>query len=147
MTSWDDIRRAVGEAVSGRSESARNALRECWDGTGPGEHAQRCILAHYLADQQDALTAETQWDEIALAEHAHVTDADLALFGVPSAAGFSPSLHLNLGDDYLRGGDVRAARTHLDAARAVEHHLPRTGYGAMIRSGINRLEQRLDQTS
>jgi len=147
MTSWDDITRAVGIAAAGRSDSARRALQTCWDQAGPYEHAQRCIIAHYLADQQDELDAEIAWDETALAEHAHVTDADLAPVGVPSAAGFAPSLHLNLGDDYLRARISHAARTHLEAARATEHLLPDVGYGAMIRAGINRLAQRLDQTS
>lgn len=147
MTSWDEITKAVGGAGAGRSDSARQALQECWDQTGRGEHAKRCILAHYLADQQDDLEAETAWDETALAEHAHVTDTDLTPTGVPSAASFAPSLHLNLGDDYLRAGNAQAAHIHLDAARDAEHLLPDAGYGAMIRGGINRLAQRLNQTS
>ncbi|WP_334138354.1 hypothetical protein [Corynebacterium variabile] len=147
MTSWDDITKAVGGAAVGRSNAARQALQECWDQTNPDDHAQRCIIAHYLADQQDDLEAETRWDETALSEHAHVTDADLKPVGVPSVAGFAPSLHLNLGDDYLRGGNTHAARTHLDAARAAEHLLPDAGYGAMIRGGINSLAGRLDPSS
>ncbi|TLM80855.1 hypothetical protein [Pseudarthrobacter sp. NamE5] len=71
-------------------------------------------------------------------------DADLAPIGVPSAAGFALSLHLNLGDDYLRAGRIEDARAHLEQARRSAGLLSESGYGAMIRGGIQRLSDRID---
>ncbi|WP_374969512.1 hypothetical protein [Terrabacter sp. BE26] len=144
MNNWEDILAAVGQAAAGRSQEAREALADCWGATGEGDYAQRCVIAHYLADQQDCLTDEVTWDERALEAHQHVRDADLVPLGIMSAAAFAPSLHLNLGDGNLRLGNLEAARTHLEAARRAEHFLPCEGYGAMIRGGIDRLAHRLD---
>lgn len=54
-----------------------------------------------------------EWDARALAEHAQVSEAAFAAVGITSAAGFAPSLHLNLGDDHLRAGNIGLAREHL----------------------------------
>ena len=107
--SWEPVLEAVGQAVNGQSEAAKAALEKCWDETVEEDHAQRCVLAHYLADQQENLQSETRWDEQALTEFTHLQDGDLAAIGVPSTAGFAPSLHLNLGDDYLRAGRAQDA--------------------------------------
>jgi hypothetical protein len=83
------------------------------------------------------------WDEVALAEYAHVTDEELAPVGITSAAGLAPSLHLNLGDGYLRQDGVDAAKAQLNAGRQARGALPADGYGALIRSGLDRLEKRV----
>lgn len=141
---WNPILEAVAQAVNGPSESASTALEKCWDDTSPQDHAQRCVLAHYLADQQQDLETETRWDEQALSEFAHVQDGDLAAIGVPSAAGFAPSLYLNLGDDYLRAGCHEKAQAQLAQAQQSVALLPSEGYGAMIRSGVQRLQERIE---
>lgn len=143
MTRWDVVLAAVGTALAGRSDEARLGLETLWSQTDPGDHAQRCVIAHYLADQQGEIADEIRWDQHALDEHGLVADGDLAPVGIPSAAAMLPSLHLNLGDDYRRAGDVAKAREQLLAALASESLLPNDGYGAMIRGGIDRLEQRL----
>ena len=68
---------------------------------------------------------------------------DLRPIGIDSARGFAPSLHLNLGDGYLRRGDVTAARSELEAGRAAAAALDDDGYGALIRSGLDGLAQRI----
>ena len=143
MTSWEEITDAVGAALGGDRALGRHRLLACWEGTVPGEHAHRCVLAHYLADTETDLAAEIAWDEAALAEHAGVRDEDLAPLGIPSARGFAPSLHLNLGDGYLRRGELGAARRHLDLGLAAAEELGTDGYGAMIRSGLDNLGLRL----
>lgn len=144
MGNWGDVLAAVGQAADGRSQEARQALADCWHATGEGDYAQRCVIAHYLADHQDCLADEVTWDQRALDAHQQVQDADLAPVGIASAAAFAPSLHLNLGDGNLRLGNLEAAVDHLEAARQTEHLLPGEGYGAMIRGGIDRLAQRID---
>lgn len=140
---WEPILEAVGQAVNGRSPDARTALEKCWGAASEHDHAQRCVLAHYLADQQEALASETRWDEQALSEFAHLHDDDLAAIGVPSTAGFAPSLHLNLGDDYLRAGRVQDAEDQVARAQQAVALLPEHGYGAMIREGVRRLQERV----
>lgn len=143
VTEWDDILAAVGVALGGERVRGRRDLRACWAGTTAMDHAQRCVLAHYLADLEDDLAAEVAWDEQALAAFAHVSDDDLAPTGVPAATGLAPSLHLNLGDGYLRQGRTTQARDQLAAGLAALDALPEDGYGAMIRRGLTGLEERL----
>ena len=145
MNQWPDILAAIGTALGGAKDEGRQQLLACWDATHLGDHAHRCVLAHYLADLEADLGREIEWDETALAEHAHVQDGDLAAVGIPSARGMLPSLHLNLGDGYLRAGDVATATSHLTEGMAACDALGQDGYGNMIRGGLLRLEQRLDE--
>ncbi len=64
--------------------------------------------------------------------------------GIPAAAGLAPSLHLNLGDGYRRQGRMREAGDELAAGLAASGSLSDDGYGAMVRSGLQRLADRLD---
>lgn len=125
MTDWGDITKAIGLALGGDKHAGRDALLACWAVTTAGDHAQRCVLAHYLADLQSSLDDEVAWDEVALSEHAHVVDENLAPVAVASAA-LAPSLHLNLGDGYLRQGRVGDARTQLVAGMQAGSSLPPT---------------------
>lgn len=102
------------------------------DGLGGGP-LHRCVLAHHLADLQDDVAAELDWDLRAL---------DLA--GDVDARGFTASLQLNVADAYRRLGDVAAARTHATLALAACSELEDDGYGRMIRAGVARLAERLD---
>jgi hypothetical protein len=141
---WTAITDAIGLALSGDRVGGRAALLECWARTAEHDHAQRCVIAHYLADTQDRLEEEVTWDERALAEHGHLRDGDLADLGIPSALAFLPSLHLNLGDGYLRLRDVEQAQLHVRRGLAAADVLDDDGYGAMIRGGLARLQTRLD---
>jgi hypothetical protein len=144
MSGWDDVIAAVGRAQQGQA-GGREALWEQWEATAPGDHAQRCVLAHYLADRERGLADEVAWDEVALREHALLADDALAGIGIPSARGMAPSLHLNLGDGYLRQGRTTEARAQLDAGLAASDALGDDGYGAMIRGGLARLAERLER--
>lgn len=145
MTEWSAVLDAVQLTLSGRHELGEKALRKCWSDTTRSEHAQRCVIAHYLADLQLDVAAEVEWDERALAEFVHVSDADLAPIGVPSAMGFAPSLHLNAGDGCLRMGRVNDAWKHLEAGEQALQVMERDGYLQFIEQGLYRL--RLDMTN
>jgi len=119
-------------------------LDAAWAGTSDVDHAQRCILAHYIADLQDRLDDEIAWDQRALDEFSHLTPDALTPVGIPSTAALAPSLHLNLGDGYQRRGDLDAAREQLVRGLAAVDLLADDGYGAMIRRGLDGLAQRLD---
>lgn len=142
---WTAITSAIGLALGGDRAGGREALLTCWADTAEHDHAQRCVIAHYLADTQDLLADEVAWDERALAEHSDVEDGDLAHLGIPSALGLLPSLHLNLGDGHLRRGDVELAAMHLRRGLAAADVLGDDGYGGMIRGGLTRLQAMLDE--
>lgn len=144
MADWDAVVAAVTTALTGDRDRGREQLLACWTDTVATDHAQRCVLAHYLADLETDLHHEVAWDRAALAEHAHVGDGDLAAIGIPSARGMLPSLHLNLGDGLLRGGDVPGAERHLEAGLAASEALGGDGHAAMIRGGLHRLRDRID---
>ena len=73
-----------------------------------------------------------------------MSDERAAQAGVMSpVAGFYPSLHLNLGECYLKLGDLNRAREQLDRGQAVVGALGDDGYGQMIRGGLDRLSERL----
>ena len=123
MSEWGAVLDAVQLTLSGDKELGEQTLRRCWSQTMPSDHAQRCVIAHYLADLQSDVATEVEWDERALAEFDDVSDSDLAPIGVPNAKGFAPSLHLNVGDGYLRMG-------RLDDAAGVLAGVLRRGFPA-----------------
>lgn len=139
--------RAVGTALGGDPTTGRQQLLACWAATSDTDHAPRCVLAHYLADTETDLDAEVEWDELALAAFTSVDDGDLAPVGIPSAAGLAPSLHLNLGEGYLRQGRLVDAEAQLSAGLAAVDLLGDDGYGSMIRSGLERLRERYKSTA
>ena len=85
---WATVLAAVGEAQTGDRTSGRDRLFSCWTQTTPGDHAYRCVLAHYLADLQDWLDDEVAWDRTALEEQAHLRGDALAAVGTPDVAGW-----------------------------------------------------------
>ena len=144
MLEWPLILEAIGLAQTGDRTTGRQALLACWEQTDPTEHAFRCVLAHYLADMEDSVDDEVAWDTTALAEYAHLRGDDLAGVGIPDAAGLAPSLHLNLGDGFLRQGRTAEAAEQLHAGLGAVAALGDDGYGRMIRDGLDRLASRID---
>jgi hypothetical protein len=144
---WPAVAAGIVASQSGRPVEAERELTGAWAACGDDDYALRCIVAHYLADLQDDVRSELEWDQRALAAHEHVKDEELAPMGVPTAAAFLPSLHLNLGDAWLRTGDPVRAQHHLSQARAAEAELGDGPYGDMIRKGIVGLAGRVEAAS
>ncbi|MET4059370.1 hypothetical protein ABIB35_000901 [Arthrobacter sp. UYP6] len=143
MADWSDVLASVAAALGGDKAEGKRLLSACWENTADVDHAQRCVLAHYLADVQDGIDDEITWDERALTEHGFLCETDLAPVGIPSVQGLLPSLHLNLGDGYLRRGRIGLAQKHRHAGQVHSSHLTHDGYGAMIRSGLKNLGDRI----
>ncbi|MFC9892315.1 hypothetical protein ACFVMC_01355 [Nocardia sp. NPDC127579] len=128
---------------SDNRKAARHALERLWDELGrSGDPLQRCVIAHHLAVLQDDDPQALIWDQRALA----------AVFGpgIPLDEGlrcFLPSLYLNLADSHRRVGDFETARMQLTIARGHLAVLVYDAYGAMIRSGLDRVEAALDAGS
>ncbi|WP_392542672.1 hypothetical protein [Oryzobacter telluris] len=144
MTGWTEITDAIGVALAGERVRGRALLEEAWDGTCADDGARRTVIAHYLADVQDRVEDEVAWDERALAAFAGVGDDDLAPVGIASARAMAPSLHLNLGDGYLRQQRVEEAARHLALALESLDALPADGYGDLVRRGVRRLGERVE---
>ncbi|MGI5216356.1 hypothetical protein [Nocardia sp. CA-290969] len=144
---------AITEAVtlgrSGDIATARAHLLEIWAGIGVvGDPLHRCTLAHYLADLYDDPAQALAWDIRALDAADSLGDDRAQQYHASlQVAGFYPSLHLNLADNYRRLGSWDAAGEHLTAARRHLNALPDDAYGAMIRTALDEVAESVTQRS
>jgi hypothetical protein len=138
---------AIKLSHDGERDEAREHFAALWDEIGPdGDPFHRCTLAHYMADVQDDPNDELTWDLRALEAAEALTDERAQSYHASlTVEGFLPSLHLNLADDYNKLSDFTRAREHLERARETVHVLADDVYGAMIRSGIDRVTGELDK--
>lgn len=133
----------------GDREAACRLFAAIWDEIGgeSGDPLHVAVLAHAMADVQDDVHAELEWDERALAAAGRLTDERVAAAGIPlTVAGLYPSLHLNLSEGHRRLGDLERAREHLRLARDGMGALGDDDYGRLIADGLARIERRLDGT-
>jgi hypothetical protein len=144
---WPTVAAAITAAQAGVATAAL-ILQECWDAaSSTDDHALQCVIAHDLADLQSDVADELLWDRRALEAHDRAAGSGFRAFGLDSGEQLLPSLHLNLGDDWLRMGDHGRAEHHLRQARAATHVLGNDGYGHMITRGLAHLADRLAQAS
>lgn len=101
-----------------------------------------CVVCHHLADTQDDLTDELNWDLRALDASLRCTEAQAQRHQL-SIGLFKPSLYVNLAEDYFKLGDLAQSREHLTTARELTGHLADDAYGQMILRGIERLAGQL----
>ncbi|MBZ6207939.1 hypothetical protein KVH31_15660 [Streptomyces olivaceus] len=139
----DAIGQAVSEGRTGSTLSARRKLLGLWSAIGvTGDPLHRCSLAHYLADLYEDPAQALAWDVRALDAADAMTDqrAQEHHAGL-RVAGFYPSLHLNLADNYRRLGSFDAATAHLHAAEEHVPDLPQDAYGALLRTALDEVAQ------
>lgn len=131
---------AMGMA-RGNAAEARARLIALWDRVGvTGDPLHRCTISHYLADLCDDAAEALTWDVRALDAAGAVTDDRAkAHHASLSVAGFYPSLHLNLADNYRRLGSFAAATQHLGEARRRLGVLADDTYGQTVRAGIDHV--------
>src|SRR5262245_18891785 len=122
-TGPDSTREAIGQAVTegraGDIASARRKLLELWSAIGvTGDPLHRCALAHYLADLCQDPAQALAWDIRAMDAADAVSEQRVREHHASlHIAAFSPSLHLNLADNYRRLGSFEAATEHINAAK------------------------------
>lgn len=138
------IMMAIADKSDGR-DCQRIRFQQLWDEIGErGDPLHRCTLAHYAADLEDDPSVALLWNQRSLDAVHELSDERLqTTFPTLTVAGFMPSLHLNLAEDHRQLGDAVSSERHLDAAEAGLGALPKDGYGAMIRRGIERLRATL----
>lgn len=139
------IARGIELGQQGDRAGARELFTTIWDEIGPGGvPLYRCTVAHSMADVQDDVHDELDWDLRALDAADSITDDQLARVGMSgSAQGFYPSLHLNLAEAYRKLGEFNHARDHLERGYGAADALGDDGYGRMIKGGLDRLAGRL----
>ncbi|MEV1248383.1 hypothetical protein ACIBO2_28215 [Nonomuraea sp. NPDC050022] len=145
----------IGQGVElhhhrGQPDAARELFAQIWDDIGgeQGDPLHVCVLAHSMADVQDDVRQELMWDLRALAAADRVTDEQVAQVGVAlPVAGLYPSLHLNLSECYRKLGDLARAREHLQQARAGIGVLGDDDYGRLIKDGLERVAEQLDDAT
>jgi tetratricopeptide (TPR) repeat protein len=143
----------IGQGVElnhqqGRRDAARELFAQIWQDIGgeQGDPLHVCVLAHSMADVQDDVRQELEWDLRALAAAPRITDERVAEAGVPlSVASLYPSLHLNLSECYRRLGDLDRAREHLRQARDKVGALGDDAYGRLIRDGLRKVAGQLGE--
>jgi tetratricopeptide (TPR) repeat protein len=133
--------------IRGDRPAALARFAELWAEIGEGgDPLHRCALAHYMADVREDPAEELEWDLRALRAADSLTDERAKTYHASLAVeGFYPSLHLNLGEDYRKLGDVAFAREHLELARAKLDALGENDYAAGIRAALDGLAQRLGE--
>ncbi|MBY6540029.1 hypothetical protein HQ325_15230 [Rhodococcus sp. BP-349] len=138
----DAIAAAVTEGRGGDVDEARRQLLALWQDIGvDGDPLHRCSLAHYLADLFEDPAEALTWDVRALDAAHSVTDQRTQNHHAGlHIAGFFPSLHLNLADNYCKLGSFDAAREHIDAAKECSSTLTDDPYGDLIRDAIGKVD-------
>ncbi|MFD6115264.1 hypothetical protein ACFWG0_34935 [Streptomyces yangpuensis] len=137
------IGHAVAEGHAGNSASARQKLLSLWAEIGvTGDPLHRCSLAHYLADLHEDPAQALAWDIRALDAADAVTEQRVQEHHAGlHIAGFYPSLHLNLADNYRRLSSFEAATEHINAAKTHAASLPQNPYGDLLRGAIQEVAE------
>lgn len=148
-TTMNAITEAVTLGRSGDIATARARLLELWTGIGvAGDALHRCTLAHYLADLYDDPAHALAWDIRALDAADSLGDDRAQQYHASlQVAGFYPSLHLNLADNYRRLGSWDAASEQLAAARKRLNALADDAYGTMIRTALEEVAESIEERS
>jgi hypothetical protein len=145
----DDVMVAIDaglrQHIGGDRAGAYATFTALWASVGPdGDPLHRVALAHHTADVCDDPAEELEWDLRALAAADSLTDSRAQEYHSSLAVrGFYPSLHLNLGEDYRKLGDLAAAREQLTLARSRLDALCDDDYAAGIRLALDGLAERL----
>lgn len=141
-----EIGRGMALSHGGERAAAHGVFSAVWEDIGgeAGEPFHRCALAHAMDDVQDDPPDELMWDLRAIEAADLITDRRATEAGMTTTvAGLYPSLHLNLGECYRKLGQLDLAREHLRRGLASTTALTDDGYGRLVRSGLDRLSDRL----
>ncbi|NGO49066.1 hypothetical protein [Streptomyces ureilyticus] len=146
-TTMEAISQAVIEGRAGDIASARHKLLALWSTIGvTGDPLHRCTLAHYLADLYEDPAQALAWDIRALDAADAVTEQRVQQHHASlHIAGFYPSLHLNLADNYRRLGSFDTATEHISAAKEHAPNLPQDAYGAFLRTALDEVTEAISR--
>ena len=143
----EEIRSAFRLFWRGERTEGRGRLMQIWERLGAeGDVFHRSVTAHFLADTQDSMEAELEWDLRALEVAMSLDDRTAEAYPLTAMLRrFLPSLHLNLADDYRRMGDFEKARHHAALGNELSVGLGFDTYSQTVREGLVRVEAQIEQ--
>lgn len=145
MTTTEELMQCIALLHGGSRVDARTQLEALWGRLAESDHFHRCVLAHYMADSQDAVESELEWDERALAAATAASPSEFdGRFPGMALSSFFPSLHLNVASALERLGRRTEALEHAERANEAAGALGDDPLAKMTREGIERLRRRLD---
>lgn len=121
---------AKGMELEGQGEMAKASrlFLEAW--TIAENNIEKFTAAHYIARHQKTIIDKLHWDETAL-QFALLVEGE-------SIKEVLPSLYLNIGKCYEDLEDAKKAEKQYQTALSFVRFLPHTGYGKMIKTGIEK---------
>lgn len=119
----------------GKPAQAAQIFQQAWSEAATA--TERFIAAHYIARHQPTIADKLKWDETALQQALKVnTDEIKSVY---------PSLYLNIAKCYEDINDFDKAQINYQLALSFAPYLPDDGYGNMIKLGINKGIERVQQ--
>ncbi len=98
---------------------------------------EKFTAAHYVARHQKSISDKLEWDKVALKHALQIEDE--------SVKGTLPSLYLNVGKCYEDLKDYDNAKSNYQTAFSFTNYLTDSGYGNMIKTGIQNGLERVKQ--
>lgn len=137
-----ELHQALAVLHAGDRVAARRRLLAIWKNAhARTDSGTLCAAAHFLADLEGDPHAELAWDLLALATGTGGQAGEDRPPRTPGLSDWMPSLHLNVGDAFLRTGRPDMARRHARIGLAWVA-APATGYLATMRDALDRLLKR-----
>jgi tetratricopeptide (TPR) repeat protein len=130
---------AQGMQLEGEGKPAEAAalFNQAWkEATNDKE---KFTAAHYVARHQNSISDKLKWDIIAVEFASKIKEEEIK--------SSYPSLYLNIAKGFEDLGDPAKALEHYQLAVNYTSYLPQDGYGSMIKSGIVKGIERLQQNN
>lgn len=121
----------------GKNEEASRLFYKAWD-TAITD-SEKFTAAHYVARQQKNTNDKLYWDKRALDFALKIADESIKKV--------YPSLYLNIAKGYEDLNNLQKAKETYDLALHYLDHLTEDAYGNMIRGGIKRGLERIQNTT
>lgn len=120
----------------GKPAEAAELFQQAWREAATA--TEKFIAAHYVARHQPTVADKLKWDETALSQALQIDNEEVR--------SVYPSLYLNIAKCYEDLNDLESARENYQLASGYVPFLPDDGYGNMIRAGISKGMERVQQT-
>jgi rifampin ADP-ribosylating transferase len=119
----------------GKPNEAAKLFQQAWAEAITDQ--EKFTAAHYVARHQESVADKLKWDQIAL---------ELAIgIGGDAVKDTYPSLYLNVAKGHEDLDDLSKAYENYSLALRFSAYLPEDGYGNMIKAGINKGMERIQQ--
>lgn len=139
----EQIMESFRQFCRGEQTAARAEMAQLWKDLEDAPAYHRCVLAHFIADTQQAGAGELEWDLRAL----EIAQAALEAGDDPTAEAvekFLPSLHMNAADSLRKQSDFSRAAEHVEQGLRLSGNLGLGPYGQKVRAELIRIEAQVN---